>query len=139
MWNNEGFRYDSRDPSKIMQPLQILEMIRKTILDKLRATDTIVRKLKNDHGEQLRLRKEPFRLYDGFNPLDFQMLEAMRTFTMLETSIAELNVKHITPCRWATGAKFECIRGLLYRRTGCGGGSLWFTFDTPPVTPSSTR
>ncbi len=131
VWNNEGFRYDSRDPSKIMQPLQILEMIRKTILDKLRATDTIVRKLKNDHGEQLRLRKEPFRLYDGFNPLDFQMLEAMRTFTMLETSIAELNVKqyHSLPVG-DRAAKFECIRGLQYQDGQDEvDGSLWFTFD----------
>lgn len=131
VWNGTDFHFDSRDPSKVMPPREILDTIRKTILDKLRATDSIVRKLKTDYGEQLRLRKEPFRLFEEFNPLNVQVLEAMRTFSMLETSISELAVKqyHSLPVS-DRAAKFESIRGLRYQ-DGLDevDGALWFTFD----------
>ena len=131
VWNNKEFVPNPRDPGKALTPQQILEAIRKTILDKLRATDTVIRRLKIDYRDQLRLRKEPFRLYDEFDPLDFQMLGALRTFSMLETSIQELSVKvlHSLPVADRT-AKFECIQGLRYQ-DGMDevDGSLWFTFD----------
>ena len=131
VWNNETFTPDQREPGKVLSPQQILDAIRKTILDKLRATDTIIRRLKADYGDQLRLHKEPFRLYEAFNPLDFQMLEAMRTFTMLETSIQELGVKqfHALPVS-DRAAKFECIRGLQYLDGQDDvNDALWFSFD----------
>lgn len=131
VWKGQGFVPDSRNPDRVLSPTQIRQTIERTVLDKLRATDSVVRKIKQDLGDGLLLRKEPFRLFDAFDPLDFQMLEAMRVFTILEASLDELSVKniHALPIEDRT-AKFVCIRGLHYIPDADeGDGTLWFTFD----------
>lgn len=131
VWQGKDFLPDPRDPDRVMAPADILDTIKQTVRNKLRATDSVVRRLKQDLGEGLRLRKEPFRLYDAFDPLDFRMLEALRIFTMLEASLAELQVKHFhtLPVEDRT-ARFECISGLRYLEGADeADGSLWFTFD----------
>lgn len=114
-----------------LSPAEIVEQIEKTLLAKLRATDSIVRRLKKEYKDALRLRKEPFQLYGDFNPLDFQMLEALRVFAVMENSLDELAIKHIhtLPIEDRTN-KFVCIRGLQYQPDNDQpDGSLWFSFD----------
>ncbi len=111
---------------------EILEQIEKTLLAKLRATDSVIRRLKQEYRDGLRLRKEPFQLYGDFNPLDFQMLEALRVFAMMENSLDELAVKHThtLPVEDRTN-KFICIRGLEYEpQSDQPDPSLWFRFDS---------
>jgi hypothetical protein len=97
----------------------------------LRATDSVIRRLKQDFREQLLLRKQPFLLYTEFDPLNFRTLEALRAFSILETSFAELAVKHIHALPVEDrSAKFVCIRGLQYvPDSEQPDNSLWFTFD----------
>jgi hypothetical protein len=131
VWREEEFVPDSRNPSRVYSAADVRNMLERTVRDKLRATDSIVRRLKQDFGDRLLLRKEPFRLYADFDPLDFQMLEALRVFTILEASLNEMAVKHLhTLSVEDRTAKFECVRGLHYLvGEDESDGSLWFTFD----------
>lgn len=131
VWSNESFQPDSREPDRNLSPDDVFEKIGDTVRNKLRATDSVVRRLKQDFREQLLLRKEPFMLYSEFDPLNFRTLEALRAFSILETSLAELAVKHIhsLPVE-ERSKKFVCIRNLQYvPECEQSDGSLWFTFD----------
>ena len=132
VWRGQSFLPDPRDPEREMSPADVLRQIEETLRSKLRATDSVVRRLKQDFGpERLLLRKEPFLLYGEFDPLDFRTLEALRAFTVLETSLAELAVKglHSLPVE-DRASKFVCVRGLRFVQGGeQEDGSLWFTFD----------
>lgn len=114
-----------------LSPDEILGQIEKTLLDKMRATDSVVRRLKQEYKDSLRLKKEPFQLYGDFNPLDFQTLEALRVFAVMENSLNELAIKHThTLPVEDRNSKFVCIRGLRYQpQVATADGSLWFTFD----------
>lgn len=131
VWRNESFTPDARDPERRLSPDDIYEKIGDTLKNKLRATDSVIRRLKQDFGEQLLLRKEPFILYSEFDPLNFRTLEALRAFSILETSLAELAIKHLhaLPVE-ERSKKFVCIRNLQYvPESEQADGSLWFTFD----------
>jgi uncharacterized protein YdcH (DUF465 family) len=132
VWRGETFRPDARAPSRAFSPEEVLRQIEETLKSKLRATESVVRRLKQDFGaERLLLRKEPFLLYGEFDPLNFRTLEALRAFSVLETSLAELSVKglHSLPVE-DRAAKFICIRGLRFvPGSEQSDDSLWFTFD----------
>lgn len=131
VWRGEAFQPDAREPERRLSPDDIYEKIGDTVRNKLRATDSVIRRLKQDFREQLLLRKEPFMLYSEFDPLDFRLLEALRAFSILETSLAELAVKqlHALPVE-ERSKRFVCIRNLQYvPESDQTDGSLWFTFD----------
>jgi hypothetical protein len=128
VWHNRAFVAEGRRPARF-EPPAIIAQIEQTVRSKLRATDGIVRRLKQDFGERLLLRKEPFQLYDGCDPLDIRVLEALRVFTLLEASVAELQLKTLHTLPPADrAAKFESMRGLRYLADG-PDDALWFTFD----------
>lgn len=131
VWDGEAFHPSAKDRDRAYQPEQILELIRDTVKSKLRATDSVIRRVKREFKEQLLLRKEPFRLHQSFDPLDFKTLEALRTFSLLESSLAELDVKHKHTLPVADRvAKFVCVNNLRYvPGADEEDGSLWFTFD----------
>lgn len=131
VWRGEAFQPDARDPQRKMSPAEVYDEIEETVRAKLRATDSVIRRLKQDFGEQLLLRKEPFVLYSEFDPLSFRTLEALRAFSILETSLAELAVKGLHSLSSEDrAAKFVCIRDLRHIPGGEEpDGSLWFTFD----------
>ena len=112
-----------------MSPADIRAEIELTVRKKLRATDSIIRRLKQAYGERLLLRKEPFRLHDSFDPLNARDLEILRVFTILEASLDELQVKHTHTLPLADrAAKFECINGLRYIPDADeANGAKWFT------------
>jgi len=131
VWNGKSYNPDPRNPGRELSPEAILERIEETVTSKLRATDSVIRRLKQEFGDGLLLRKEPFLLYDEFDPLNFRALEALRTFSLLETSFEELEVKHLhtLPVEDRVG-KFICVSGLRYVEGGDEpDGSMWFTFD----------
>ncbi|HEY9284023.1 MAG TPA: PD-(D/E)XK nuclease family protein, partial [Pyrinomonadaceae bacterium] len=132
VWRNEPFRPDPRDAARDLSPEDVLRQLEETLRAKLRATDSVIRRLKQDFGgDRLLLRKEPFLLYGEFDPLNFRTLEALRAFTVLETSLAELAVKglHSLPVE-DRASKFVCVRGLRFvPGSEQEDGSLWFTFD----------
>ncbi|MBO0932543.1 bifunctional RecB family nuclease/DEAD/DEAH box helicase [Fibrella aquatilis] len=109
--------------------------IEKTILNKLRATDSVVRAVKQTLSSNLLLKKEPFCLYETFDPsipivdVDAQrVLEVMEVFTVLEESFSELAVKHAHTMPISERvAKFQSINGLRYIKTE--DGLFHFTFD----------
>jgi hypothetical protein len=131
VWNNTPFTYQQRGAERRMQPPEILEEIKTAVRAKLRATDAVVRRLKADMKDRLLLRKEPFQLSTGGEPLQVQLLEALRIFTTLEVSLDELDTKrsHTLPVKDRV-AGFVCIHGLR-ATTGTPepDGSLWFSFD----------
>ncbi len=131
VWGGETFTPDARQPERNLSPDDVFEKIDDTVKNKLRATDSVIRRLKQDFREQLLLRKEPFMLYSEFDPLNFRTLEALRAFSILETSFAELAVKHLHALPVEERAKkFVCIRNLQYvPESEQSDGSLWFTFD----------
>jgi hypothetical protein len=131
VWRNESFQTDTRATERKLSPDDVFEKIGETVRSKLRATDSVIRRLKQDFREQLLLRKEPFLLYGEFDPLNFRTLEALRAFSILETSLAELAVKHTHALPVEDrSAKFVCIRGLRYVSDSAQpDDSLWFTFD----------
>ena len=139
VWNAQPYLTNPRDPATSIPPAEVLRRIERSVRDKLRATDAVVSWLKREYRNKLLLRKEPFRLYDGFDPLGFQspegeryfMLDALRVFTMLETSLDEMSLKHLHTLPVDDRvARFECISGLRYiEGTDTADGSLWFTFD----------
>ena len=131
VWRNESFQPDARSPERNLSPDDIYTQIGATVRSKLRATDSVIRRLKQDFREQLLLRKEPFLLYSEFDPLNFRTLEALRAFSMLESSFAELAVKHLHSLPVEDrAAKFVCIRNLQYvPESEAADSSLWFTFD----------
>ncbi|PYS80602.1 MAG: hypothetical protein DMF67_19865 [Acidobacteria bacterium] len=131
VWRDEGFHPDKRASDRSLSPDDVFEKIGDTVKNKLRATDSVIRRLKQDFREQLLLRKEPFLLYGEFDPLNFRTLEALRAFSIIETSLAELAVKqvHALPVE-DRSAKFVCIRGLQYVSDSAQpDDSLWFMFD----------
>ena len=131
VWRDRPYLVNPRDPATAIAPEEVRRRVERAVIDKLRATDAVVQWLKRDYRDSLLLRKEPFRLYDAFDPLGFETLEALRVFTMLETSQAELAVKglHTLPVADRV-ARFECIGGLRYvAGADTPDGGLWFTFD----------
>lgn len=131
VWNGRSYNPDPRHPERGLSPGDVLERVAETVANKLRSTDSIIRRLKQEFGPQLLLRKEPFLLYDIFDPLDFRLLEALRTFSLLETSFEELAVKHIhtLPVEERV-TKFVCVNGLRFiEGSEQSDGSMWFTFD----------
>ncbi len=131
VWRDRPYLVNPRDPATAIPPEEVRRRIERAVIDKLRATDAVVQWLKRDYRDSLLLRKEPFRLYGAFDPLGFETLEALRVFTMLETSQAELAVKglHTLPVADRV-ARFECIGGLRYvEGADTPDGGLWFTFD----------
>lgn len=131
VWNGQPFRYQSRGATRVLEPAAILAEIDKAVRAKLRATDSVVRRLKADLGPQLLLKKEPFRLYTGAEPLPLPLLEALRVFTTLEVSLDELETKraHTLPVADRV-ASFVCMHGLRAEaETLDGEGALWFRFD----------
>ena len=131
VWRGESFQPDARTPERKLSPDDIRKKLDETVRSKLRATDSVIRRLKQDFREQLLLRKQPFMLYSEFDPLNFRTLEALRAFSILEASFAELAVKHLHALPVEDrSAKFVCIRGLQYVPESEGqDNSLWFTFD----------
>jgi hypothetical protein len=131
VWRGESFQPDARMPERKLSPSDIETKLDETVRSKLRATDSVIRRFKRDFREQLLLRKEAFLLYDEFDPLNFRTLEALRAFSLLETSLAELAVKHLHALPVEDrSAKFVCIRGLQYVPDSVQtDNSLWFTFD----------
>lgn len=132
VWNGAEFRYQSRGTPRVLGPAEILEQIDKSVRAKLRATNSVVRKLKEDLKGQLLLRKEPFRLFTGAERLHDPQLEALRIFTSLEVSLAELDVKrtHTLPVSDRV-ANFVCIHGLqALSATLDADNALWFTFNS---------
>ena len=125
VWNETTFEYGGQT----MSPDDVLEKIEETARHKLRATESVVRRMQEEFEDRLHLSKEPFFLHEGVEPGDMSALEALETFTLLESSLDELQVKqlHALPVE-ERAARFECIRGLEYDRSG-PGGSHWFTFD----------
>jgi hypothetical protein len=139
VWNGAGYLPNPRDPATFVDPAEVLRRVERSVINKLRATDAIVGWLKKEYRDKLLLRKEPFRLYENFDPLGYQspegerlfMLDALRVFTLLETSLDEMSVKHLhtLPVEDRV-ARFECISGLRYiEGADEPDGSLWFTFD----------
>lgn len=131
LWNGKSFSPDPRDSSRDMAPDVIRAVIEQTVLNKLRATDSVVRRLKQEIGKRLILQKQPFLLHSGFDPIGVPALEALRTFTLLEASLDELAVKseHTLSVEDRT-ARLVCISGLRYLEGNDeADGSLWFTFD----------
>lgn len=152
VWKGRGFEAGERTYTAA----EVLDQIRATVRGKLGATDSVVRRLKQDHkatrateiaalqaagvppGEAKReargvllLRKQPFRLYTGFDPTDFDDLEALQTFALLEAALGELQKRHLHALKpTERAAKFECIRGLRYLPGADedDGRVLWFTF-----------
>jgi uncharacterized protein (DUF433 family) len=130
-WNGKCYNPDPRNPERQLSTEGVYERIEETVRNKLRATDSVIRRLKQEFGDALLLRKEPFLLYGEFDPLDFRLLEALRTFSLLETSFEELEVKHIhtLPVEDRVG-KFVCVSGLRFvEGSEQPDGSMWFTFD----------
>lgn len=123
VWNNETFSHRQRT----YKPLEILPEIEKAVLAKLRATDSVIRRLKEDLKERLLLKKEPFRLFKASDPIQVQKLEALRIFTTLEVSYDELETKrtHTLPVADRV-AGFICIHGLQALATELDAeGTLW--------------
>jgi uncharacterized protein YdcH (DUF465 family) len=130
-WNGKGYNPDPRNPERQLSPEGVYERIEETVRNKLRATDSVIRRLKQEFGDALLLRKETFLLYGEFDPLDFRLLEALRTFSLLETSFEELEVKHVhtLPVEDRVG-KFVCVSGLRFIESSEQPDvSMWFTFD----------
>jgi hypothetical protein len=130
-WSGRGYNPDPKNPERQLSAEGVYERIEETVRNKLRATDSVIRRLKQEFGDLLLLRKEPFLLYDEFDPLNFRLLEALRTFSLLESSLEELEVKHVhtLPVEDRVG-KFVCVSGLRYVEGGeQPDGSMWFTFD----------
>lgn len=130
-WKGNSFTYQSRGSERTLEPAEILDEIRRGVLTKLRATDSVIRRLKEDMGERLLLRKEPFQLFTGAEPLAVPDLEKLRVFTTLEVSLDELDTKrtHTLPVADRV-AGFVCIHGLRAETTTPDAeGCLWFTFD----------
>jgi len=131
VWNGTRFTYQQRGAERTLAPAEILAEIRGAVLAKLRATDSIVRRLKADMGDRLLLRKEPFQLGANGERLPDATLEALRVFTTLEASFAELDTKrtHALPAADRV-ASFVCIHGLRAEASAPeADGSLWFRFD----------
>jgi hypothetical protein len=131
VWNGKSYRPNPRNPQSELRPEEIHGLIEETVKGKLRATDSVVRRLKQEFGSLLLLRKEPFLLYEEFDPLGFRLLEALRTFSLLETSLEEMEVKHVhtLPVAERVG-KFVCVSGLRFvEGSEQPDGSMWFTFD----------
>lgn len=135
VWRGEEFKPDPMRPERNLTPDAIQEAIGSTIRNKLRATDSVIRAIKQRLGSNLLLKKEPFTLNETFDPsgpivdVDAQrVLEVMEVFTVLEESFSELAIKHLHTLPVAERvAKFECIRGLQYVSTE--NNLLQFSFD----------
>ena len=135
VWRGQAFETKKGKES----PEQVRRGIERAVRDKLRATDSVIRRLRQDHNAlrdqdgvgSLLLGKEPFRLYDGFYPADADAddVAMLSVFAQLEAALDELQVKrmHTLPVADRV-ARFEAISGLRHERDDEGGGA-WFTFD----------
>ena len=137
VWQGRPFQLKPSDPEAI-PPDEVRRRIERAVIDKLRATDAVVLWLKREYRDRLLLRKEPFRLYEGFDPLGYRngderafTFDALRVFALLETSLDEMTVKHLHTLPIAERVnRFECISGLRYiPGADEPDGALWFTFD----------
>lgn len=104
-------------------PEAIRRTLEEAVRTKLRATDSVVSHLRVEMKQRglLLFSKEPFALYDGFDPkapLDggaARLLDALHVFTLLEEMYGELGVKTLhtaTPAERA--ARNEAVHGLRY-------------------------
>ena len=139
VWDKEAFV----TKTSTLSWQQVRAKIEKTVRDKLRATDSVIQRLQEDHKAEydagrlgfLLLHKEPFRLHEAFDPTDFEAVEALRVFTLVESALEELQTKHLhTLSPTDRAAKFEAIRGLRYlpgrdTQNAAGETVLWFGFD----------
>lgn len=138
VWRGRTFTHtvgdgDGGKEERSYTPDEIVEQIEATVRGKLRATDSLVRRLKQDHRAAreadhaarggdwrdarglLLLRKGPFRLYTDFDPTDFSDPEALQTFALLEAALAELQTRALHTLKPdERAAKFEAVRGLRY-------------------------
>ncbi|HEX8387116.1 MAG TPA: AAA domain-containing protein, partial [Rubricoccaceae bacterium] len=138
VWNERAFSHKVRDPDgnrvlRTYEHAETLAQIETTVRGKLRATDSVVRRLKQDHDAErdreaaergvdrrdargtLLLRKGPFRLYTDFDPTDFSDPEALQTFALLEAALSELQTRSLHALKPDERvAKFEAIGGLRY-------------------------
>ena len=138
VWRGKPFSHNVTDAAgtattRAYTPGEIVSQIRTTVLGKLGATDSVIRRLKQDHYDARRedqaargvdwreargtllLRKGPFRLYTDFDPTDFSDPEALQTFALLEAALAELQKRALHTLKPdERAAKFEAIRGLRY-------------------------
>jgi len=128
VWNGRSFRPDPRRPERDIPPDRILEGLRRTIRDKLRATDSLILGVRKLCGAGLILKKEPFFLSTAFDPTDFQRIEALRVFNQLEVSLQDLEVRglHALPVA-DRQRRLVCMRGL--ECVGRVDNAAWFTFD----------
>lgn len=122
VWDDEPFAPNPNDPAKSMTSAQVAARIQKTIKDKLSATDSVVSALKSTLGPRLLLRKEKFRLHEGFDPVmepteASMLLDVLAVFVWLEESLAELAVKelHTRPAE-QRAASFEAVHGMRLLR-----------------------
>lgn len=129
IWNERTFRPDPRRRERDMTPDDIVVRLHETILQKLRATDSLVRGIRLLCREQLLLRKEPFFLSAAFDPISFRRIEALRVFNLLEVSLQELDIRqsHALPVVDRLN-RLVCMRGLrlVERRDD---NAAWFSFD----------
>ena len=113
------------------RPEEVLEEIRKLVVAKLAAVDSVIRAVRERSArqERLQLRKEPFSLTADEPPLADADLEALRVFTELESAAeaAALQALHALPSE-ERARRFECIRDLHFveRRED---GTLVLEFD----------
>lgn len=138
VWNGREFKHgrqgdDGEREERRYMPEEIIEQIETTVRGKLRATDSIIRRLKQDDRTAreldkevcgvepreargtLLLRKSPFRLYTDFDPTDFTDIEALQTFALLESALSELQTRSLHTLKpEERAAKFEAICGLRY-------------------------
>lgn len=124
----KGATFTHKPSGKVLSPDEILEDIRDTIKKKLTSIASIVYNIEKDFKEDLLLRKEAFRLHDGFDPLGAPDLERLRMFTSLESSLDELEIKttHTLPVEERV-IKLECISGMRYLHDN--GNYFSFSFD----------
>lgn len=138
VWKERTFTHTVRDADgnrveRSYAPEETLAQVEVTVRGKLRATDSVIRRLKQDDRAvrerdvaergvdwrdargTLLLRKGPFRLYTDFDPTDFTDPEALQTFALLEAALAELQTRALHTLKPdERAAKFEAIRGLRY-------------------------
>jgi DNA replication ATP-dependent helicase Dna2 len=127
VWRGKPFGdgEDSQDPE------EVLEEIRRTIASKLKATDSVIRAIRERavRRERLQLRKEPLALLGSDESLADPTLETLRVFAELESAAEAISTRalHILPAA-ERARRLECIRGLslVERRED---RSLVFEFD----------
>lgn len=129
----------------VYEPEVLRRKIESAVLTKLRATDSVVQHLRREMAAQglLLFYKDPFRLFDAFDPslpLDSgpaRLIDALRVFTVLEESRKEHDRKTLhTELPTDRAARTEAIAGLSFEgrysnslQPDAAGPLYAFTFD----------